>query len=90
MKVELQQPAIAAVLENNPIHFVFADKPTWSARQDTVLLAFYTPQVGQPVSTLSELPSQTYAWVSPDDTPNITPAFRSVGAVKHWRLVQAP
>ena len=90
VKTELQQPAIAAVLENHPIHFVFADETTWSARQDTVLLAFYTPQVGQAVSTLSELPSQNYAWVSPDDTPKITPEFRSVGSVKDWRLVQAP
>ena len=90
VKTALQQPNIAAVLDHHPINFVFEDKKTWGAKQDTVLLTFYTPQLGQTFPTLSELPSQAYAWVSPDDAHQLTPAFRSVGEVKNWRLVQVP
>ncbi|MCX7593000.1 MAG: glycosyltransferase family 39 protein [Fischerella sp.] len=78
----LAQPAIAQVLQNNPIHFVKVGGKTG------VLLDFYTPHHGKDADTISELPAYSYAWVCAKPETALSTPHRLLGAVQKYRLIQ--
>jgi len=81
VKAFLQQPEIAAVVQNHPINFVELGGKTG------VLLRFYTPYLGREVENISDLPSASYAWVKSDLVEERS-RYQSIGKLKDVQLVQ--
>jgi 4-amino-4-deoxy-L-arabinose transferase-like glycosyltransferase len=89
VKVFLQQPEIASIVQNNTIHFVVAETQALKTGGDKalLLLTFDTPLWGQRFQKLEQLPPGTYAWVSPEvntDTSN----YRTISNFRRWQLVK--
>lgn len=78
----LAQPAIAQVLQNNPIYFVKVGGKTG------VLLDFYTPHHGKDVDTISEVPASSYAWISAKQETDLSRPHRVLGTVQKYQLIQ--
>ncbi|MBD2344778.1 ArnT family glycosyltransferase [Anabaena subtropica] len=78
----LQQPAIASILQDHPIHFVQVNG------KNSVLLNFYTPVHGQKVDTIAQLPPSSYAWVDQNNSPEISRPHRIIGEVDNYKLIQ--
>ena len=91
VKVFLQQPAIATVLQTHPINFVVQQTQslTTGGDQALLLLTFYTPHLGQRFNQVSELPISEYAWVSPEPAVGSSSGYRHLGTFREWQLVQA-
>jgi len=81
VKAFLQQPEIAAVVQNYPINFVEVGGKTG------VLLRFYTPHLGREVEHISDLPKASYAWVMSDLVEERS-RYQSIGKLKDVQLVQ--
>ncbi len=82
VKSFLQQPAIAQILQNYPIHFVQVGGKTG------VLLNFYTPHHGKRVEQVSELPAFSYVWISTKKKPEILQPYHVLGTVQEVQLIQ--
>ena len=82
VRVFLQQPAIAAILQNHPIAFVQIDGKT------AVLLNFYTPIHGARVNTIADLPPSSYAWISATQSPELTTLYQVIGTVQEHHLIK--
>lgn len=81
VKAFLQQPEIAAVVQNHPVNFVESDTKTG------VLLRFYTPHLGREVAHISDLPTASYAWVKSDIVDERS-RYQSIGKLKDVQLVR--
>lgn len=81
VKAFLQQPEIAAVVQNYPVNFVELGGKTG------VLLRFYTPHLGREVGHISDLPTASYAWVKLDIVDERS-RYQSIGKLKDVQLVQ--
>ncbi|WP_414549312.1 ArnT family glycosyltransferase [Anabaena sp. CCY 0017] len=82
VRVFLQQPAIASIWQNHPIHFLQVDGKT------AVLLNFYTPVHGEPVNSITELPASSYAWISATQAAELTTPHQVIGTVQKHQLIQ--
>ncbi|TVP60292.1 MAG: glycosyltransferase family 39 protein [Nodularia sp. (in: Bacteria)] len=82
VRVFLQQPAIAAILQNHPIYFLQIDGKT------AVLLNFYTPVHGEPVNSITELPASSYAWISATQGAELTTPHQVIGTVQQHQLIE--
>ena len=82
VRVFLQQPAIASILQNHPINFVQIDGKT------AVLLNFYTPVHGEQVDSISQLPASSYAWISATQGLESTTPHQVIGTVQQHQLIQ--
>lgn len=81
-RIFLQQPAIASILKDHPIHFVQL------SGKNAVLLNFYTPIHGQTVDTITQIPPSSYAWVNKNNSPEISRPHRIIGEVQSYNLIQ--
>ncbi|CAN1210434.1 hypothetical protein TUMEXPCC7403_09580 [Tumidithrix helvetica PCC 7403] len=86
LKSYLQQPAIASILQTQPINFVTQNVTDGEIHKTWVLLSFYTPHLGKNIKTVAELPPASYAWISPD-VP-ITQREQSLGNIRNWQLIK--
>jgi 4-amino-4-deoxy-L-arabinose transferase-like glycosyltransferase len=84
-KTALQSPPIAPVLNSHGVHFI---QPR-QERED-ILLSVYTPHLGTRHSNWQDIPSGEYAWGNSRLLPLPNGAYRIVGEVEGWQLVQAP
>lgn len=78
----IQQPAIAKVLQTHPIYFVQVGGKT------AVLLNFYTPVHGKKVDSISELPAFSYAWISAQQSAELSTPHHVLGTVQEYQLIQ--
>jgi len=92
IKVFLQQPAIAAVVQTYPVNFVVQQTQALTTGGDKalLLLTFYTPHLGQRFKKLSELQASNYAWVSPEFAVGSYDRFCHLGNFRGWQLIQVP
>ncbi|BAZ53360.1 glycosyl transferase family protein [Nostoc sp. NIES-4103] len=90
IKVFLQQRAIASALQNNSIHFVVqqTDALTTGGNEALLLLTFYTPHWGKRFKQVLEVPTGSYAWVSPEPSVGLSTAYRHLGTFRGWKLIQ--
>lgn len=91
VKVFLQQPAIATVLQNHSINFVVQQTEALKTGGDKtlLLLTFYTPHLGHRFKNVSELQASSYAWVSPEPTVESSSGYRHLATFRKWQLIQA-
>ena len=82
LKVFLQQPAIASILQSHPTYYVEIDAKT------KVLLNFYLSIRPQPVISISQVPALSYAWIYTDQSPKLSRPHRILGTVKEYQLIQ--
>lgn len=82
LKVFLQQPAIASILQSHPTYYVEIDAKT------KVLLNFYLSIRPQPVVSISQVPALSYAWIYTDQSPKLSRPHRILGTVKESQLIQ--
>ncbi|MEO0456591.1 MAG: glycosyltransferase family 39 protein [Cyanobacteria bacterium P01_A01_bin.114] len=82
LKAFLLEPKIQTVLQSEPINF----SPDLGAKTGT-LLRFYTPQKGQRLDTLTNVPPG-YLWLLSQDVPKLPVGHQSVGRLNQLELVQ--
>ncbi len=82
VRVFLQQPAIASILQNHPIYFLQVEGKT------AVLLNFCTPVHGKQVNSITELPASSYAWISTTQAAELTTPHQVIGTVQEHQLIQ--
>ena len=82
VKAFLQQPNIAAVVQNHPIDFVEGGGKTG------VLLRFYTPHLGKETVNLSDLPKASYVWVKSEIARKSNLSYNAIGTIREMELVQ--
>jgi 4-amino-4-deoxy-L-arabinose transferase-like glycosyltransferase len=91
IKPFLQQKEVASVVQNNPINFVVKETEALTTGGDKalLLLTFYTPRWGKRYQQLSQLPPNSYAWVSSEFNLNSSPKYRSLARFRKWQLVSS-
>ncbi len=82
LRTFLQQPAIASIIQTNPIYFVEIDAKT------KVLLNFYLSSRPQQVVSISKLPALSYVLIYADQSPKLSTPHRIVGTDKQYQLIQ--
>jgi 4-amino-4-deoxy-L-arabinose transferase-like glycosyltransferase len=82
LKTFLQQSAIASTLQSHPTYYVQIDQKT------QVLFDFYLPIHAQQVSSISQIPALSYAWIYTDQSPKLSRPHRILGTVKEYQLIQ--
>ncbi|MEH2311061.1 MAG: glycosyltransferase family 39 protein [Nostoc sp.] len=82
LKVFLQQPAIASIIQTYPTYYVEIDAKT------KVLLNFYLSIRPQPVISISQVPALSYAWIYTDQSSKLSRPHRILGTVKEYQLIQ--
>ncbi|MDZ8235678.1 MAG: glycosyltransferase family 39 protein [Nostoc sp. ChiQUE01a] len=82
LRVFLQQSAIASILKTNPIYFVEIDDKV------QVLLDFYIAIDDKRVASFSEVPANSYAWTSKDQSPKLSRPHRVLATVKEYQFIQ--
>jgi Dolichyl-phosphate-mannose-protein mannosyltransferase len=82
MRTFLAQKAIASILQTHPINFVQVGDKTG------VLLNFYTPHHGKRVDNISQLPGDSYAWISAKQAAESSTPHRVIGTVQKYQLIQ--
>lgn len=86
LKTTLTTEPLAALLAQNPVHLL---QPGGS--RDTILLTFYSPNLGQPINNWSQIPPGEYAWGNGQTFPVPTEqGYDIIATVGTWHLVQAP
>jgi len=92
VKVFLQQPEIATVLQSHPVNFVVQETQSLTTGGDKalLLLTFYTPHLGQRFKKVSELPASEYAWISAEPRVGSSSGYLNLGTFRGWQLMQAP
>ncbi|NJL50077.1 MAG: hypothetical protein HC929_25145 [Leptolyngbyaceae cyanobacterium SM2_5_2] len=86
LKLALQTEPVASILAENEIHFI---QP--AGDRESILLTFYTPNLGKPLGDWSQLPSEEYAWGNTRLTPIVGEDYEVVATVDNdWQLIQAP
>ena len=85
LKAALASPPIAAVLEEQNIHFIQPRK-----EQEDILLSFYTPHLGERFSNWQDIPAGAYAWGNGQALPIPDETYQVIGEVRGWQLVKAP
>lgn len=88
VKLALRGDPFDAILQREAIAFVIPRPDT--ASKEAVLLTFYTPNLGETVPRVSDLPPQTYAWVAPNRARQIPEDAVVIGTVRNWQLIQTP
>jgi hypothetical protein len=85
LKATLNAPPIAPILENNAIHFI---QP--GGDRESILLTYYTPNLGNPYSTWQEVPSGQYGWSNSRLLPVPDETYTVIAEVDGWQLVKVP
>jgi 4-amino-4-deoxy-L-arabinose transferase-like glycosyltransferase len=89
LKLALQQPQIATILQQNQIYFVAPKEVDGEEHKTWVLLGCYTPKLGQYLPELNLLPTQNYAWIHPNLVATAEAnGFNNLATVKGWSLMQ--
>ncbi len=89
LKLALQKPEIANILNQYPIYFVTPKEVDGEEHKTWVLLGCYTPKLGQYLPDLSLLMPQDYAWIYPSLVPIAeTNGFNKLAMVQGWGLMQ--
>ncbi len=76
---------LSQTLNAQIVHFI--SPPTGlddDAQKDYILLTLHTPKLGKHLTDIKQLPSQSYAWIS----PTIATDDPTIGSVRGWRLIQ--
>jgi 4-amino-4-deoxy-L-arabinose transferase-like glycosyltransferase len=81
-RVFFQQKAIASILQTHPVYFAQAND------KNSILLQFYTPIPAPRVDAISQVPPASYAWISPPKTADLSPAYRVIGSIQDYQLIQ--
>jgi 4-amino-4-deoxy-L-arabinose transferase-like glycosyltransferase len=89
IKPFLEQKEVASIIQNYPINFVVEETEALTTGGDKalLLLTFYTPYWGKRYEQLSQLPPESYAWVSPEFNLSSSPQYHSLGRFRKWQLV---
>ncbi len=82
IKKFIAKPAINLVLENNPVYL------TSGGGKTKVLLKFYTPNINQDIANISDLPSNSYAWVKSEQLMDLSKPYLALGIIRDWELIQ--
>jgi 4-amino-4-deoxy-L-arabinose transferase-like glycosyltransferase len=82
LRTFLQQPAIASIIQTNPIYFVEIDAKT------KVLLNFYLSSRPQQVASISQLPALSYALIYASQSSTLSRPYRILATVKEYLLIQ--
>ncbi len=78
----IQQPVITKILNSSSINFVEVGGKTG------VLIDFYTKKIGKEVSSLQDLPPNSYAWIKKKQADSSPIPHRVIGTVQNYSLVQ--
>jgi hypothetical protein len=78
----IQQPTVAKILNSYSINFVEVGGKTG------VLIDFYTKKIGKEVSSLQDLPPNSYAWIKKKQADSSPISHRVIGTVQNYSLVQ--
>ncbi len=86
LKASLATEPTASVLAQNAVYFL---QP--SGDRDTILLTFYSPNLGVAISDWADLPPGEYAWGNGQRFPVPTEqGYDIIATVGTWHLVKAP
>lgn len=86
LKATLSSEPLATVLAQNSVHLL---QP--SGDRDTILLTFYSPNLGTAIGDWSQLPPGEYAWGNGQAFPAPTEqGYEIIATVGTWHLVRAP
>lgn len=88
LKAFVRLPAIASILQSQPIDFVLEDSMNSKNRKTHLLLEFYTPQSGVESEKVSCLQPNDYAWISPKLAVQPSFNYLVVGSIRKWQLIQ--
>jgi hypothetical protein len=78
----IQQPTITKIINSSSINFVEVGGKTG------VLIDFYTKKIGKEVSSLQDLPPNSYAWIKKKQADSSPISHRVIGTVQNYSLVQ--
>ena len=86
LKASLATEPTASVLAQHAVHFL---QPR--GNRDTILLTFYTPNLGVAIGDWADLPPGEYAWGNGQSFPVPTDqGYEIIATVDTWQLVRAP
>ncbi|HIK44892.1 MAG TPA: glycosyltransferase family 39 protein [Leptolyngbyaceae cyanobacterium M65_K2018_010] len=86
IKTALTTEPIAPILAHHAIHMI---QP--GGDRDTILLTFYTPHLGRPLTDWSQIPSEEYAWGNGRIVPlPEAGGYEIIATLGDWHLVRAP
>jgi 4-amino-4-deoxy-L-arabinose transferase-like glycosyltransferase len=100
LKASIQQPAIHQIIKSHPINFVLessslslkkvkniSSHSEGDISKELILLSFYSPKSGK-IFSFEKLPTNSYAWLSPNFSENSIKKYRIFGKVSGWILFQ--
>jgi 4-amino-4-deoxy-L-arabinose transferase-like glycosyltransferase len=82
LRTFLQQPAIASIIQTNPVYFVEIDAKT------KVLLNFYLSSRPQQVASISQLPALSYALIYASQSSILSRPYRILATVEKYLFIQ--
>lgn len=85
MKALLIRDDLQPVLQAETIFF----SPGLNSKRST-LLRFYTPNPGEKLSHLEQLPPSSYLWIEAPELAQLTRPHRSLGTIKQTHLIHMP
>ncbi|UUO16229.1 ArnT family glycosyltransferase [Dolichospermum heterosporum] len=90
VKLFVQQPEIASVINENTINFVVEKTETMTTGGDKalLLLTFETTHWGKRFQKVADVPINNYAWVSPEAEVGLLINERQIGTFRDWKLIQ--
>jgi Dolichyl-phosphate-mannose-protein mannosyltransferase len=78
----IQQPVVTKILNSSSINFVEVGGKTG------VLIDFHTKKIGKEVSSLQDLPPNSYAWIKKKQADSSPIPHRVIGTIQNYSLVQ--
>lgn len=91
LKAGLKQDAIAPIVTQYPVDFITGTQ-AWppEVHKTFTLLSFYTPRLGQLNRPIAEIPTGTYAWLSPNtDADRLAQRpYETIAELENWRLIR--
>ena len=91
LKTFLQTPQIEAVLKSHPVSFVVNDDQMGrDDRKTYLLLNFYTPHIGRPLTQINLLERDDYAWLDPSIAATKPAQYPVIGSFQKWQLIKKP
>lgn len=91
LKTFLQTPQIEAVLKSHRVSFVVNDdRMSRDDRKTYLLLNFYTPHIGRPLTQINLLERDDYAWLDPSIAATKPAQYPVIGSFQKWQLIKKP
>ncbi|WP_225886391.1 ArnT family glycosyltransferase [Leptolyngbya sp. PCC 6406] len=86
----MAEPPLKEILSAHPVNAVFTPEKISPASEASVLLTFYTPQLGISVTDWRSLNPGDYAWLLRSELAELPTDTPVLGQVRDWVLVQIP